>query len=222
MTRDAELREKIQNQDWSETGLKDYLLYDRWDQDSAWAVLAGLNFHQTGKSTGGMLLDKETLLYFVESDFENILGEYENILAQIRISYLRLKAFSENSGQQRKYDTPRAYIDWALSKQFKPLWLDWAIEHKLYVPEQEMNTNKLDAADTEKTYTFNQESTTYPIELDLACQAWRAVSSTNSKGKPKARIEKWLKDNTKLSDSAMERISIVANWEKTGGATTTK
>ena len=215
MTRDAELREKIQNQDWSKTGLKDYLLYDRWDQDSAWAVLAGLNFHQTGKSTGGMLLDKETLFYFVE-------GDYENIQAQIRISFLRLKAFSENSGQQRKYDTPRAYIDWALSKQFKPLWLDWAIEHKLYEPNQELNSGQLNTANAIKTYSFDPKSTTYPIELELACQAWRAVSSTNNKGKPKARIEKWLKDNTKLSDSAMERISIVANWEKTGGATPTK
>ena len=146
MTRDAELREKIQNQDWSETGLKDYLLYDRWDQDSAWAVLAGLNFHQTGKSTGGMLLDKETLFYFVE-------GDYENIQAQIRISFLRLKAFSENSGQQRKYDTPRAYIDWALSKQFKPLWLDWAIEHKLYEPNQEVSQNKTGTVTLTTTYS---------------------------------------------------------------------
>ena len=215
MTRDAELREKIQNQDWSKTGLKDYLLYDRWDQDSAWAVLAGLKFEQTGKSPGGMLLDTETLFYFVE-------GDYENIQAQIRISFLRLQAFSKNSGQQREYDTPRAYIDWALSKQFKPLWLDWAIEHKLYEPNQELNSGQLNTANAIKTYSFDPKSTTYPIELELACQAWRAVSSTNNKGKPKARIEKWLKDNTKLSDSAMERISIVANWEKTGGATPTK
>jgi hypothetical protein len=153
MTRDAELREKIQNQDWSETGLKDYLLYDRWDQDSAWHVLAGLDFRQKRKSTGDMLLDKETLLYFVEGDFENILGDYENIQAQIRISYLRLKAFSENSGQQREYDTPRAYIDWALSKQFKPLWLDWAIEHKLYEPNQEVSQNKTGTVTLTTTYS---------------------------------------------------------------------
>lgn len=41
------------------------------------------------------------------------------------------------------------------------------------------------------------------------------------KWKPKARIKKWLDDNTKLSNEAKERICIVANWDKLGGATKT-
>jgi hypothetical protein len=146
MTRIAELREKIQNQDWSETGLKDYLLYDEWRQDSAQYVLAGLDFPQKGGSEGAMLLDTQTIFDFDE-------GDYENIQAQIRINYLRLKAFSENFSQQHEYDTPRAYIDWALSKQFKPLWLDWAIEHKLYVPKQEAIQEKIETANVDATYS---------------------------------------------------------------------
>ena len=70
--------------------------------------------------------------------------------------------------------------------------------------------------------SFDKASTTYPTELDLAMQAWQAVTSSEGKGKPKARIRAWLDSNTKnISNEAKERISIVANWDKSGGATTT-
>ena len=68
---------------------------------------------------------------------------------------------------------------------------------------------------------FDKASPTYPPELDWALQAWRAVSATESKDKPKARIKKWLDSNTKLSNEAKERIATVANWNKAGGATRT-
>lgn len=69
---------------------------------------------------------------------------------------------------------------------------------------------------------FDKASTTYPPELDIAVQAWKAISTTEGKGKPKARIEAWLNTNAdQLSNAAKKRIEIVANWEKTGGATRT-
>ena len=68
---------------------------------------------------------------------------------------------------------------------------------------------------------FDKAGTSYPPELDLAIQAWRAATASEGKGKPKAKIKAWLDANTKLSNEAKERIAIVANWEKTGGATTT-
>ena len=146
MTQDAKWREKIQNQDWSKTGLKDYLLYDKWDQNSACCVLAGLDFHQNRESKGDMLLDTENY-------FDFLADGYEKILDQISIDYSRLKAFSATSDQEREYDTPRAYIDWALSKQFKPLWLDWAIEHKLYVPKQEAIQKNIGTASIDTIYS---------------------------------------------------------------------
>lgn len=66
---------------------------------------------------------------------------------------------------------------------------------------------------------FDNTHPNYPSELDIALQAWRAVSTTADKGKPKARIKAWLDSNTKLSNEAKERIATVANWDKTGGAT---
>lgn len=68
---------------------------------------------------------------------------------------------------------------------------------------------------------FVKADSKYPPELDLAFKAWQAVSSTDGKGKPKARIRAWLDSNTKISNEAKERISIVANWDKSGGATST-
>ena len=146
MTQDAKWREKIQNQDWSKTGLKDYLLYDKWDQNSACCVLAGLDFHQNRESKGDMLLDTENY-------FDFLADGYEKILDQISIDYSRLKAFSATSDQEREYDTPRAYIDWALSKQFKPLWLDWAIGKNLYIPKQEAIQEKIETANADTIYS---------------------------------------------------------------------
>ena len=65
------------------------------------------------------------------------------------------------------------------------------------------------------------DSINLPIELGYANQAWKAVTINDEKGKPKARIKKWLDENTSLSNEAKERISIVANWDKAGGATKT-
>ena len=134
MTQGATWREKIQNQNWSETSLDKYLLYDKWDEDSACRVLAGFHFRRDPESIGYMLLDFKNV-----SDFK--IKGLRNIQTQLEINHFNLKAFSVNSDQKRKYDTPGAYIEWALSKQFKPLWLDWAIEHKLYEPKQEASQN---------------------------------------------------------------------------------
>ena len=78
-----------------------------------------------------------------------------------------------------------------------------------------------------KSQWINQEllgndNVTLPIELGFANQAWKAVTAKDEKGKPKARIKKWLDANAnELSDEAKERICVVANWDKRGGATKT-
>ncbi|MDI1307888.1 MAG: hypothetical protein PSV17_00460 [Methylotenera sp.] len=66
-----------------------------------------------------------------------------------------------------------------------------------------------------------EDTSPYPNELAIAIKAWQAVSNVQGKGKPKARIRAWLDErytDNKLSNVAKERISVVANWDKTGGA----
>ena len=49
--------------------------------------------------------------------------------------------------------TPSYFINWALSKRIKPAWLDWAIEHKLYVPKQETIQKKIETANVDTIYS---------------------------------------------------------------------
>jgi len=66
---------------------------------------------------------------------------------------------------------------------------------------------------------FDPESDTYPPELDIAMLAWRAVTNRPEPNMTaKERIEKWLNKNyPKLSQEARARITVVCNWDKSGG-----
>ena len=87
---------------------------------------------------------------------------------------------------------------------------------------QSINISLGDSSSQTTQPIFDKTSQTYPPELEIALRAWQAVSTTQSKAKPKARIRAWLDSNTDLSNEAKERIATVANWDKTGGATRTE
>ncbi|MDX1915070.1 MAG: hypothetical protein SFU55_05755 [Methylophilus sp.] len=55
-----------------------------------------------------------------------------------------------------------------------------------------------------------------PAELSYAFMAWAATVRSKPEY-PKDEIKRWLKEHTKLNNEAMERISIVANWDKKAG-----
>lgn len=98
-----------------------------------------------------------------------------------------------------------------------PKFVAWALSIRWEMPEQFANLASSDSAQSE----FKESDPTYPRELDIALQAWRAVSKSKEKGKPKARLHAWLDANTMLSNEAKERIATVANWDKLGGASRT-
>lgn len=65
---------------------------------------------------------------------------------------------------------------------------------------------------------FDPEAPNYPMELDIALQAWRAVSNDSTAGRVKERLTIWIKKAyPKLPSAAVERIVGVCNWDKTGG-----
>lgn len=69
-------------------------------------------------------------------------------------------------------------------------------------------------------HEFNPDSSTYPYELDIAMQAWRgALNDNTSDVGAKKKIMAWLDNHysKELSNEAKSRISVVANWEKSGG-----
>lgn len=99
-----------------------------------------------------------------------------------------------------------------------PKFVAWALSIQWELPPQLANLASNDSLKSE----FDKGSPTYPQELDIALQAWREVSKSKEKGKPKARLHAWLNANTTLSNAAKERIATVANWDKLGGATRTE
>lgn len=66
---------------------------------------------------------------------------------------------------------------------------------------------------------FDPDSKNFPEELDIALQAWRAVSNSGTEGRVKEQLETWVKNHyPHLPPSTISRIAVVCNWDKRGGA----
>jgi hypothetical protein len=70
-----------------------------------------------------------------------------------------------------------------------------------------------------EAFAFDEDSDTYPKELDIAFTAWRAASQKPEPDRsPKNQILDWLeKHNKDLSREAKDRIATVCNWNRKGG-----
>ena len=197
-------------QDWNNSNLADYLLYDEWEFDKAFRLLAGSDYKNNNP------------LYVIDNvskPIKDLSSKIQRDLIEKKLA--RLEDFWNSGNKRRIPSSPLFFIEWALSKRFRPEWLDWAIEKGLYTEKQAAT---IDIA----LLPFDVKSEFYPPELDIALRAWQAVSANNGKSKPKTQIKDWLNscelkiNGKKLSNDAKERISTVANWDKFGGATRTE
>lgn len=188
-------------------------------------VLSGLDYFQKPDDNRAIVKDLPVPLDFVtfRKVQQSISTVFDNDcmydLMEMEGNGGRLHNFWLASGNNDEQRPPEFFIDWALSKRIRPDWLDWAIDTKLYTPKKQRNLPAI-TQNTPTAPEFDKVNPTYPPELAIALEAWRAVSTSEGKGKPKARIKAWLETNApKLSKEAKERIATVANWEKLGGAT---
>lgn len=199
-------------QNWDDSNLTDYLLYGNWYPYQGWCLLAGAAPVPIRKEVKP--LDLKTVLFELTPD------DYKKWIKHVELKIDRLRDFWFSDDLPEENKSPSFFIEWALSKRFRPDWLDWAIEKGLYTEKQVATINIA-------LLPFDVTSDTYPPELAAALQAWQAASANKGKGKPKAKIREWLdscklKINGKeLSNDAKERIATVANWDKSGGATRT-
>lgn len=219
-------------QNWEDSKLTDYLLFDYWHAESAIWVLAGFNYpyienydpasyithmHQFSNPKLEDMLVSKTYEHSANAEklteFNRIRGNF------VRLSHFwqqSKKGFEQEEDEVDKFYAPAYFIEWADSKGIQPDWLDWAIDKGFY---KQKSASEL-AAQSSTLPTFDKTSPNYSPELDWALQAWQAISTTKGKGKPKERTRAWLKDNApNLSKDAIERIATVVNWDKTGGAT---
>lgn len=235
-------------QNWDRTELEHFLGYDNWRPSKAMAVLSGhtYDYNVTNQQNnpfkmppmdeeraitlppmnaeyeifGFNALDMEDFNHAVNTDHGDYTGALRWLLRLHRNYDNLCEKWNSTEFLEAKYP-PEFFIDWAISRRSPPAWLDWAIDKGLYTPKELRNLSAT-ILNTPAAPEFDKASPTYPPELAYALAAWRAVSTTEGKGKPKARIKAWLDTNTTLSEKAKDRIAVVCNWEKLGGATTTE
>ena len=95
----------------------------------------------------------------------------------------------------------------------------WAIAAEWKVPPELAARAECDEQIDLAWEGFDPESPTYPSELDIAFQTWRAVTNNlDPVAPPKEQLRKWVDDHyPDLAEEAKNRISTVCNWKKTGG-----
>ena len=66
---------------------------------------------------------------------------------------------SESDSVRLEKHPPAFFIEWALSKNIKPEWLDWAIERGLYISKKKTAEDNITSADSPVPLAFDKEST---------------------------------------------------------------
>ena len=110
-----------------------------------------------------------------------------------------------------------------LKEQFDALVEDrakvWATFQKLAEQRDALKLRVDELEEQAAAWQFDESAENYPRELDVAMQAWWAVSKQrDSSMTVKQQISAWLgKNYPKLSEESRERIATICNWEKRGG-----
>jgi hypothetical protein len=171
---------------WELSGLEDLLLYDFWTPYQGWCILAGLDYRILDRG------EKQKALFINSDDITDYLFSCDEVD--------RLRDFWLNADKGDTVQRPSFIIDWALSKRFKPDWLEWAIQKKLY----ETTESKISAS-----------AIFPPYETDLLKLLNLAISEFFNPRKiidaKKEEVTQWLKDkgaelNIVVSDNMADSI----------------
>jgi hypothetical protein len=137
-----------------------------------------------------------------------VLGERVKALDyKLQASIKGLGEPAPTSHSSIKRYTPKQFLTWAATENFKPDWFDWATAQNLI----EASDSALQAP------FFDADSEDYPELLHIAVRAWDAVRREETTKTPKQRILAYLERYSHLSEDARNAIASVANWRKSGG-----
>ena len=107
-----------------------------------------------------------------------------------------------NSGKHPDCTPPLYFIEWALSKDFRPEWLDHAIELGLYKPKQKTIANKIAPTDNAERYS------TKWLEIQQATIAHFFNPRRNPDAKKEEVIE-WI--NTQAANAGLGKSNNIAS-----------
>ena len=148
-------------------------------------------------------------------------GKNPNVVnANTLKSYLGKASFADEYYLRRDL-VDRAVATGHLPEEIPPAdFIDWSQSKGLDSPEDLIeHLDALSATPTRFWDGFDVDSPTYPEELDIAFQAWRAISKHCDPNRtPKQQIRSWVSSNYPgVKTEALERISVMCNWSKQGG-----
>ena len=132
--------------EWDKTKLEQYLLYDFWQPSQAMVFLSGHTYahecilvdfrnHKTPEPNVNSLNARDS---FMACEIEARRFKDDLLLKTEEAFQLLQSAWDSGYFPYSRYP-PEFFIDWALSKRFRPDWLDWAIDKKLYTPKELRN-----------------------------------------------------------------------------------
>jgi hypothetical protein len=146
-------KEEWDGQDWDDSRLRDYLAYDCWTPHIGLCSLTGFDYlaSEKGDHSAPARFDFTSALSpsaFMNPDAKGQ-ESADSLLIRMNEDLDRLRGFWENSGAHIKTEdhSPKFFIEWASKKGFRPDWLGWAIERKLYIPKQEADQTSLSDLD---------------------------------------------------------------------------
>ena len=150
---------------WDNSHFTDYLLYGLWPPVKAWALLAGFDWHED-------VDNKPEFIPFSNEDEEiykdelRLYKEEERDYYKKKENLRRLQNFWHSDEFDEENLTPKYYIDWALSKRFRPDWLDWAVEKELYIPN--LNADNQQSSEIDKPLNTRTENNYLRLIMQLA------------------------------------------------------
>ncbi len=171
---------------WELSGLEDLLLYDFWTPYQGWCILAGIDYRMLDRG------EKLNALFIKSNDINDFLFSCDEVE--------RLNDYWLNADKGETKQSPSFFIDWALSKRFKPKWLEWAIQKNLY----QTTESKISAS-----------AIFPPYETDLLKLLNLAISEFFNPRRvidaKKEEVTQWLKDkgtelNIVVSDNVADSI----------------
>ncbi len=206
-------------QDWDDSRLRDYLLYEYWSPHIGLCTLSGFDYRTCDKGDNSAPSQFQFISTLCPSSFMSYKNENseaeEQLLTRMNEDIDRLRGFWENSGKDIEGGKCKTadFIKWALSIPFHPHWLRWAIERKLYIPEQE----------ADKTTKDLQAGATVPGKMPnttigkLAIKAaWEIECATGKQATANEVINK-LQEWEPIEPILTEKTARGVKWETTGG-----
>ena len=204
-------------QNWDNSRLGDYLLYDYWRPYNGWCVLAGFDYEAA--SVKNIRYNRDvTLDPFIISPpggFNPPLEhgiESEAELKKIEKNVDRLSDFwLSGDKDDDEGESPKYFIEWALSKRFRPDWLNWAIENKLYTPGEPTSEAITQPLIVEQPLSSTvHHSDKLQILKQAANRFWANADPCDSGTHPRARdVEAWLQEKGFVKTLAKSASTII-------------